>query len=128
MPTIVVAAASFDDMVAITGYTIFINIAVQGTSNQAWHIAQVLPRLCAQLEVDIFFLHCPCELVVKRFHLTAGSTVGGVWRNAGPGGSIYLLGHNYLEHQVQARWRTCPWRYVLYMRAARAGPAFTAWR
>ena len=29
MPTTVVAAASFDDMIAITGYTIFINIAVQ---------------------------------------------------------------------------------------------------
>lgn len=79
LPTIVVAAASFDDMVAITGcvmltgcnllyalqqcvntckastccmrrsrvcvflncrYTIFINIAVQGSSNKAWHIAQ----------------------------------------------------------------------------------------
>ncbi len=49
MPTIVVAAASFDDMVAITGYTIFIKIAVQGTSNQAWHIAQVPPHCCAQL-------------------------------------------------------------------------------
>lgn len=41
MPATVVAASSFDDMVAITGYTIFINIAVQGTSDQAWHIAQV---------------------------------------------------------------------------------------
>jgi NhaP-type Na+/H+ or K+/H+ antiporter len=40
LPTIVVAAASFDDMIAITGYTIFINIAVQGSSNNAWHIAQ----------------------------------------------------------------------------------------
>lgn len=40
LPTTVVAAASFDDMVAITGYTIFINIAVQGQSNKAWHIAQ----------------------------------------------------------------------------------------
>ena len=29
MPTTVVAAASFDDMIALTGYTIFINIAVQ---------------------------------------------------------------------------------------------------
>lgn len=40
MPTVVVAAASFDDMVAITGYTIFINIAVQGDTNKGWHIAQ----------------------------------------------------------------------------------------
>ena len=29
MPTTVVAAASFDDMIALTGYTIFINVAVQ---------------------------------------------------------------------------------------------------
>lgn len=40
MPTVIVAAASFDDMVAITGYTIFINIAVQGDSNKGWHIAR----------------------------------------------------------------------------------------
>ena len=40
IPKTVVAAASFDDMIAITGYTIFINIAVQGQGNQAWHIAR----------------------------------------------------------------------------------------
>lgn len=40
IPKTVVAAASFDDMIAITGYTIFINIAVQGQSNQGWHIAR----------------------------------------------------------------------------------------
>ena len=32
IPKTVVAAASFDDMIAITGYTIFINIAVQVSS------------------------------------------------------------------------------------------------
>jgi len=31
IPKTVVAAASFDDMIAITGYTIFINIAVQAS-------------------------------------------------------------------------------------------------
>jgi Kef-type K+ transport system membrane component KefB len=40
MPTTVVAAASFDDMIALTGYTIFINIAVQGSGNKGWHIAR----------------------------------------------------------------------------------------
>ena len=40
MPKTVVAAASFDDMIAITGYTIFINIAVQGPSNPGWTIAR----------------------------------------------------------------------------------------
>ncbi|KAK9810538.1 hypothetical protein WJX72_012364 [[Myrmecia] bisecta] len=38
IPATVVAAASFDDMIAITGYTLFINLAVQSTSNQAWSI------------------------------------------------------------------------------------------
>lgn len=34
-----VAAASFDDMIAITGYTIFIDIAVRRpTGNQVWQI------------------------------------------------------------------------------------------
>jgi hypothetical protein len=37
---VVVAAASFDDAIAITGYTIFISIALAGESNKAWHIAQ----------------------------------------------------------------------------------------
>ena len=33
-----VAAASFDDMIAITGYTIFIDIAVTPPGNQVWSI------------------------------------------------------------------------------------------
>jgi len=33
-----VAAASFDDMIGITGYTIFIDIAVKGEGNQVWAI------------------------------------------------------------------------------------------
>lgn len=39
IPATVVAAASFDDMVAITGYTIFINLAVQGEGDRGWAIA-----------------------------------------------------------------------------------------
>ena len=39
IPSLVVAAASFDDMIAITGYTIFIDIAVRrNTGNQVWQI------------------------------------------------------------------------------------------
>ena len=38
IPATVVAAASFDDMIAITGYTIFIDIAIKGEGNQAWAI------------------------------------------------------------------------------------------
>lgn len=39
IPSLVVAAASFDDMIAITGYTIFIDIAVRrNTGNQTWQI------------------------------------------------------------------------------------------
>ena len=39
IPSLVVAAASFDDMIAITGYTIFIDIAVRRpTGNQVWQI------------------------------------------------------------------------------------------
>ena len=34
-----VAAASFDDMIAITGYTIFIDIAVTQPGNKGWAIA-----------------------------------------------------------------------------------------
>ncbi|EIE25667.1 hypothetical protein COCSUDRAFT_46326 [Coccomyxa subellipsoidea C-169] len=39
IPATVVAAASFDDAIAITGYTLFINLAVQGHSNTAWNVA-----------------------------------------------------------------------------------------
>ncbi|DBB09325.1 TPA: hypothetical protein ACH3X3_007904 [Trebouxia sp. C0006] len=38
IPATVVAAASFDDMIGITGYTIFIDIAVKGEGNQVWAI------------------------------------------------------------------------------------------
>ncbi|KAL3133331.1 hypothetical protein ABBQ38_007206 [Trebouxia sp. C0009 RCD-2024] len=38
IPATVVAAASFDDMIAITGYTIFIDIAVTPPGNQVWSI------------------------------------------------------------------------------------------
>lgn len=38
IPATVVAAASFDDMIAITGYTIFIDIAIKGEGNQVWAI------------------------------------------------------------------------------------------
>ena len=38
IPATVVAAASFDDMIGITGYTIFIDIAVKGDGNQVWAI------------------------------------------------------------------------------------------
>lgn len=45
MLTVVVAAASFDDMVAITGYTIFINIAIQARPPRS----SPLPATCAPL-------------------------------------------------------------------------------
>ncbi len=34
-----VAAASFDDAIAITGYTLFINLAVRSSSGTAWSVA-----------------------------------------------------------------------------------------
>jgi NhaP-type Na+/H+ or K+/H+ antiporter len=34
----VVAAASFDDAIAITGYTLFINLAVHGEGNTVWNV------------------------------------------------------------------------------------------
>lgn len=39
VPATVVAAASFDDAIAITGYTIFINLAVTPKSGSGWQIA-----------------------------------------------------------------------------------------
>lgn len=39
IPATVVAAASFDDAIAITGYTLFINLAVQGGGNTGWNVA-----------------------------------------------------------------------------------------
>jgi hypothetical protein len=36
IPATVVAAASFDDMIAITGYTIFISVAVSSGGNRTW--------------------------------------------------------------------------------------------
>eukprot|EP00884_Botryococcus_braunii_P018317 jgi/Botrbrau1/5169/Bobra.0172s0041.1 len=39
VPATVVAAASFDDAIAITGYTIFINLAVSPNTSPGWSIA-----------------------------------------------------------------------------------------
>ncbi len=39
VPATVVAAASFDDAIAITGYTIFINLAVAPKTGSGWQIA-----------------------------------------------------------------------------------------
>ena len=39
IPSTVVIAASFDDVVAITGFSIFINIAITGQENAAWQMA-----------------------------------------------------------------------------------------
>ena len=39
IPATVVAAASFDDAIAITGYTLFINLAVRGGGSTAWSVA-----------------------------------------------------------------------------------------
>lgn len=39
IPATVVAAASFDDAIAITGYTLCINLAVRGSGNAAWSAA-----------------------------------------------------------------------------------------
>ena len=38
IPATVVAAASFDDAIAITGYTLFINLAVRGGGNPTWSV------------------------------------------------------------------------------------------
>ncbi|BDA43853.1 Sodium/hydrogen exchanger 9B2 [Coccomyxa sp. Obi] len=38
IPATVVAAASFDDAIAITGYTLFINLAVRGGGNTVWDV------------------------------------------------------------------------------------------
>ena len=40
IPTTAMAASSFDDLIAIGGYTVFISIAVQGSSDKGWHIAR----------------------------------------------------------------------------------------
>jgi hypothetical protein len=39
IPSTVVIAASFDDIIAITGFSIFINIAIAGGKDAAWQIA-----------------------------------------------------------------------------------------
>ncbi|KAI8468895.1 MAG: Sodium/hydrogen exchanger family-domain-containing protein [Monoraphidium minutum] len=39
VPSTVVIAASFDDIIAITGFSIFINIAIAGGENAAWQMA-----------------------------------------------------------------------------------------
>lgn len=39
IPSTVVIAASFDDVVAITGFSVFINIAITGQQNAAWQMA-----------------------------------------------------------------------------------------
>lgn len=39
IPSTVVIAASFDDIVAITGFSIFINVAIATGDNAAWQIA-----------------------------------------------------------------------------------------
>ncbi len=39
IPATVVAAASFDDAIAITGYTLCINLAVRSAGNAAWSVA-----------------------------------------------------------------------------------------
>jgi NhaP-type Na+/H+ or K+/H+ antiporter len=39
IPSTIVIAASFDDVVAITGFSIFINLAITGQDNAAWQMA-----------------------------------------------------------------------------------------
>ena len=38
IPATVVAAASFDDAIAITGYTLFINLAVRSGGSPVWSV------------------------------------------------------------------------------------------
>jgi hypothetical protein len=51
IPSTVVIAASFDDIIAITGFSIFINVAIATGDNAAWLIAsgplQVCMCMCA---------------------------------------------------------------------------------
>jgi hypothetical protein len=72
----VVIAASFDDIIAITGFSIFINIAIAGGQDAAWQIAsgplQVgrwdlqalgqrlckLPETAIQQRLQTFWLAC----------------------------------------------------------------------
>ena len=39
IPSTVVIAASFDDVIAITGYSIFSSVAITGQGDVAWQIA-----------------------------------------------------------------------------------------
>jgi hypothetical protein len=72
----VVIAASFDDIIAITGFSIFINIAIAGGANAAWQIAsgplqvrraagagavsRALQRECSVHAANLLFLFCLC--------------------------------------------------------------------
>jgi NhaP-type Na+/H+ or K+/H+ antiporter len=51
IPSTVVIAASFDDIIAITGFSILINIAIATGENAAWQIASGPLQVCASSEV-----------------------------------------------------------------------------
>jgi NhaP-type Na+/H+ or K+/H+ antiporter len=46
IPSTVVIAASFDDIIAITGFSIFVNIAIATGDNAAWQIASGPLQVC----------------------------------------------------------------------------------
>lgn len=74
IPATVVAAASFDDAIAITGYTIFINIAVTGSGgNLGWQIAHgplsIVFGVIAGLGASL--IACPTKLWNNAYKRTA---------------------------------------------------------
>ena len=77
IPATVVAAASFDDAIAITGYTLFINLAVRGGGNTTWNV-----------------MHGPLSLL---FGVLVGCAAGGLcavtklWNNSVKRSAVLLI-------------------------------------
>ena len=71
------AAASFDDAIAITGYTLFINLAVRGGGNTTWNV-----------------MHGPLSLL---FGVLVGCAAGGLcavtklWNNSVKRSAVLLI-------------------------------------
>eukprot|EP00884_Botryococcus_braunii_P007770 jgi/Botrbrau1/16995/Bobra.49_2s0054.1 len=77
IPATVVAAASFDDVLAITFYTIFINLALPEQGSMAFHIAQgpLNIVLGAAMGPVCALICCPTKLWDTNFKRTAILTV-----------------------------------------------------
>jgi hypothetical protein len=83
VPATVVAAASFDDAIAITGYTIFINLAVSPNTSPGWSIAHgPLSLVFGVIGGVAAAVFCACT---KLWNTNTKRTavlfiVGGTWR------------------------------------------------